>query len=139
MRRRSYLILAATAVLVVTGATGLVAYDRTEGRRDAAEFLQLDCGSPEWVSVTNELDEIERSPYATEEEALLAQWERLFPNELPEGTGVVSTEGQDGFLSTVVEDDRAEFVLVLDRAVRARATVASVEAGGYVVEGLTKC
>jgi hypothetical protein len=139
MGRRRILVLAFAVAVVAATSTTLIAYDRAQGRRDAAELLDLDCAGADWVSVTNELDETEASPYASAEEALLAEWNRLYPKDLPEGLGVVETDSQDGFLAIGTAGDETEFLLVLDKESRARATVTRVEAGGFVVEGLTKC
>jgi hypothetical protein len=129
----------AAAGLIVGGATSLIAYDKTQGTKDASELLKLDCVSPEWGSTTYELDESLPSPFRTEEEALIAEWERSFPTALPEGTGVVSSPEQDGFFMTSAKEGESEYILVLAGATRARATVTAVDAGGYVVQGVTSC
>ena len=140
MRKRGLVVLVAIGTMILVGTTTLIAHSRAQGRRDASELLELDCASPNWLSTTYELDESEASPYATqEEEALLAEWETSFPQELPEGIGVARAGEQDGFLITGSSGDEFEYVLVLDEAARARATVRRVEAGGFAVTGLTKC
>jgi hypothetical protein len=99
----------------------------------------LECGSPQWSETVNELNGAP-SPWHTEESALLAEWDSSVDGRLPVAARRITTDpAGDGFLETARSRGEAEFVLLRDGTIVARAHVVAVEAGGYAVSGVTAC
>lgn len=110
-----------------------------ERENGSAGTTELECSSPRWMDTTNELDESVPSPWHTEEEALIAEWDTLPGSLPPQASAITRDPSGDGFLETARSDDRAEYVLLRNGAVVAQVGVVPVDAGGYVVAGVTMC